>query len=207
VFFSDAVFAIAITLLVLEIKLPHLGQISESELRWQLVQLLPKFIGFIISFFIIGKMWVEHHRIFTYLRNYDMGLLWRNLIFLLSVAFVPFPTAFFSEYHKSRTALVLYAATFAAMALAKLWVWQYAVNRPELLEEGVAEIDLRRISRRSLAPPLGSGAAIVLSLLSVYAAPLGFTLIPLFARWLDPSKSKQKKKEVLEIPAGGGTAP
>jgi uncharacterized membrane protein len=206
VFFSDAVFAIAITLLVLEIKPPHLERFSESSLRLQLLRLLPKFSGFVASFFIIGSMWIEHHRIFRYLRDCDAGLLWRNLIFLLSVAFVPFPTAVFSEYFWSRTAFALYAGTFAAVGLAKLWVWHYSVSRAELLEEGVEEAALRRISRRSLAVPIACGAAIILSLLSVYAAPFGFILIPLIARLLEPSKGKRKVEEVQESAAGGDAA-
>jgi TMEM175 potassium channel family protein len=202
VFFSDAVFAIAITLLVLEIKPPHLEQFSESSLRHHLLLLLPKFSGFVVSFFLIGAMWIEHHRIFRYFRHYDGGVMWRNLVFLLSVAFVPFPTAVFSEYFWSRTAFVLYAASFAGAGLTKLWLWRYAAGRADLLEEGTDEAVLQRISRRSLAVPIGCLVTIPLSLISVFIAPLGFTLIPLIARLLDPTRSK-KEKQVIETPAEG----
>jgi uncharacterized membrane protein len=202
VFFSDAVFAIAITLLVLEIKPPHLEQFSESSLRHHLLQLLPKFSGFVVSFLIIGTMWIEHHRIFRYIRRYNAGLLWRNLIFLLSVSFVPFPTAVFSEYFWSRTAFMLYAASFAGVGLTKLWVWRYTVSRSDLLEEGIEEATLRRISRRSLAVPIGCGTAIILSLVSVLVAPIGFILIPVIARLLDLTRSKKDRQRV-QVAAGG----
>jgi uncharacterized membrane protein len=111
VFFSDAVFAIVITLLVLEIKPPHLDEHSEAAIKRALVELIPKFSGFVVSFLIVGMMWIEHHRIFRHIINYDAGLLWRNLLLLLCVSFVPFPTALFSEYFWSHTAFIFYTAT------------------------------------------------------------------------------------------------
>jgi transmembrane protein TMEM174 (potassium channel) len=118
VFFSDAVFAIVITLLVLELKVPHLSEHTETTLRSALIELVPNVAGFVISFLIIGLMWIEHHRIFRYIENYDAGLLWRNLFLLLCVSFVPFPTALFSENFWSRTAFILYTGSFGAVVEA-----------------------------------------------------------------------------------------
>src|SRR5918993_135644 len=186
VFFSDAVFAIVITLLVLEIKVPHIEGRTEQGVLQGLIHLLPKFIGFVISFFIVGVMWIEHHRIFRFIERYDTGLLFRNLTFLLSVSFVPFPTALFSEYYWSRTAFILYAATFGVVALTKLWVWNYAARRPALLGPSSDAATRRRISRRSLAVPIACAVSIALSFVSVFLAPVAFILIPLVARVLDP---------------------
>ncbi len=127
VFFSDAVFAIVITLLVLELKVPHITEHTDAALRHALVELLPRVAGFVISFLIVGLMWIEHHRIFRYIADYDSGLLWRNLLLLLCVSFVPFPTALFSENFWSRTAFILYTASFGGVATAKLWIWRHAV--------------------------------------------------------------------------------
>jgi len=193
VFFSDAVFAIVITLLVLEIKPPHLEELSNTNLNYALLGLLPKFIGFVISFMITGLMWIEHHRIFRYIRDYDAGLLWRNLVLLLCVSFVPFPTALFSEYYWSRTAFILYTASFGAAGLAKLWVWLYASGKGNLVGADVDKVIVKRISRRSLAVPLACGLAILFSLISLRLAPLGFALIPLIARLLDPTGRKAKR--------------
>ena len=195
VFFSDAVFAIAITLLVLEIKPPHLEVHSESAMRNGLLHLVPKFSGFIVSFLIIGLMWIEHHRIYRYITDYDMGLLWRNLIFLLTVSFVPFPTALFSEYYWSQTAFILYTASFAAVGLTKLWVWQYVVRRGTLLGLHTDPLTAKRISRRSLALPLACALAILLSAVSVWIAPMAFGLIPLLAWLLDPTRRNEQKDE------------
>jgi len=185
VFFSDAVFAIVITLLVLEIKPPHLEHPDEITLRHALFELLPKFTGFVVSFMIVGMMWIEHHRIFRYIGHYDGGLLWRNLLMLLCVSFVPFPTAMFSEFYFSRTAFVLYTASFGCVALTKLWVWHYAVGHG-LVGTNVSDEVKKRIARRSWGVPMACALAIIISLVSVFMAPIAFALIPLFARLLAP---------------------
>ena len=191
VFFSDAVFAIVITLLVLELKVPHVSEHSEPALRHALVELLPRVAGFVISFLIIGLMWIEHHRIFRYIADYDAGLLWRNLLLLLCVSFVPFPTALFSENFWSRTAFILYTASFGGAATAKLFIWRHAAAA-NLLKKDVSPALERRIARRSLAVPLACAIAIGLAFVSIFLAPLSFMLIPLFARLLDPTSRKSK---------------
>jgi uncharacterized membrane protein len=198
VFFSDAVFAIVITLLVLELKVPHVTEHTESALRHALFELFPRVIGFVVSFLIIGLMWIEHHRIFRYIDNYNAGLLWRNLLLLLCVSFVPFPTALFSENFWSRTAFILYTASFGGVATAKLFIWRHAAATG-LLKKEVAPETERRIACRSLAAPLACLLAIALSFISVLVAPIGFAFIPLFARVLDtPAKKSADYTDVVE---------
>lgn len=186
-FFSDAVFAIVITLLVLELKVPIVGRenFSESEIRHQLFELIPKFLGFVYSFFIVGLMWIEHHRIFRFINRSDFGLIWRNLLFLLFVAFIPFPTALFSEYYYSHTAFILYAATFAVAALGKLWIWLYAVkNRDSLMIADVDDEMIKRVTMRSLAVPIVCIFAIGMSFIAIAFGGISFALIPLVAKLL-----------------------
>lgn len=194
VFFSDAVFAIVITLLVLEIKTPHLTDHNESALHHALFELLPKFTGFVVSFLIVGLMWIEHHRIFRYIVHYDAGLLWRNLLLLLCVSFVPFPTALFSEFFWSRTAFIFYTTSFACVALAKLWVWHYASSKPALMAPHVDELLVKRITRRSLAVPIACAVVAGLAFVNVWLAPIGFVTIPLIARLLDPGRGLTKAR-------------
>jgi uncharacterized membrane protein len=195
VFFSDAVFAIVITLLVLELKVPHLTEHNEPALRRALLELLPRVMGFVVSFLIIGLMWIEHHRIFRYIEDYDGGLLWRNLLLLLCVSFVPFPTALFSENFWSRTAFILYTASFGGVATAKLLIWRHAV-KANLLKKDVSAALERRIARRSLAVPIACAVAIVLAFVSIFIAPMAFILIPLLARVLDPTTKKMSPETV-----------
>lgn len=92
--FSDAVFAIAITLLVLDIKVPDVPTpFRETELITQLFHLWPQFEGFIISFLMIGTYWIVHHRVFHYIKRYNFRLVWINLPFLLLIVLTLFPAS------------------------------------------------------------------------------------------------------------------
>jgi uncharacterized membrane protein len=123
------------------------------------------------------------------IEDYDAGLLWRNLVLLRCVSFVPFPTALFSENFWSRTAFILYTASFGGVATAKLFIWRHAM-KANLLKANVDAALQSRIARRSLAAPLACVVAIGLSLISIFIAPFAFALIPVLARVLDPTTKK-----------------
>jgi uncharacterized membrane protein len=177
--FSDAVFAIAITLLVIEIRVPSPAPgSSEKELGLGLLALLPQFIGFLISFFLIGQTWIEHHRIGRLLTGFDLGTLWWNLLMLFFVAFMPFATAVLSEHIASRIAGTLYAVSFAGLGLAKAGLWRHAVHRNHVRADRLV---VRSVSRRIWASPLTAGAVAVAALLGVPMAFVGFMFIPLVA--------------------------
>jgi TMEM175 potassium channel family protein len=99
ILFSDAVFAIAITLFVIEIRIPEPhGQISDKTLLNSLGQLIPKFVGILISFILIGLYWTIHHRMFGFVTSYNRRLIILNLVFLFFIVLMPFSTGFYSEY-------------------------------------------------------------------------------------------------------------
>ena len=93
--FSDGVFAIAITLLILEIKIPGAGS---ADLSRQLLRQWPSYVAFVISFAFIGIMWINHHRLFTHIKRANNVLLFLNLLLLLGVCAVPFPTAVLAQH-------------------------------------------------------------------------------------------------------------
>ena len=124
--FSDGVFAIAITLLILEIKIPASGS---GELSVQLLQQWPSYFAFVISFAFIGIMWINHHRLFTHIKRSNNVLLFLNLLLLLGVTAVPFPTAVLAQYFGSsnqRAAAILYHGTYFAIAVFFNILWRYA---------------------------------------------------------------------------------
>jgi uncharacterized membrane protein len=132
IFFSDAVFAIAITLLALEIRLPALeGDLTNAGLTAALLALWPKYLGYGISFLVIGFVWVGHHRKFRYIRNFDSNLLILNLLLLMAIAFTPFPAAVLSEYG-NRTATIFYAFVMALTGLLSTALWLYASHHERL---------------------------------------------------------------------------
>jgi uncharacterized membrane protein len=127
--FADGVFAIAITLLVLAIRLPA----PDEDLRDALLKQWPEFVGFVVSFMTIGIMWIQHHRLFTLIRRSNSTFAMINVIFLMFVALVPFPTAVLAQRLGSGVdrvgATVLYGATMVAIATMFNAIWQYASAR------------------------------------------------------------------------------
>jgi uncharacterized membrane protein len=193
VFFSDAVFAIAITLLVIEIRVPALESgATDSTLILALFQILPKMIGFLVSFLLIGQTWIEHHRICLLIGGFRLGLLWKNLLLLLFVAFLPFATAVMSEYYYLNTAICFYAISFAALGLAKASFWRYAVKK-KLLANGVETRQIQRIGRRVWATPIVCGAVTIAAGVVIPYSYFGFMFIPLIAFLLDRTASKKKR--------------
>src|SRR5690242_3238894 len=92
ILFSDAVFAIAITLLAIDIKIPQVSRdtVTDGQLWQKLREISPKFIGFLISFFLIGQYWRVHHRLFGFVINFNERVIWLNLLFLLAIVLMPF---------------------------------------------------------------------------------------------------------------------
>jgi uncharacterized membrane protein len=111
---SDGVFAIAITLLVLDIRVPNIPEkLVASELPGELLSLWPQCLGYVLSFVSISVFWMIHHSIFRPIRAYDRTLLYLNFLFLMLVAFLPFPTALLGEYGNHQLPVVIYAAALA----------------------------------------------------------------------------------------------
>lgn len=195
ILFSDAVFAIAITLLVIEIKIPeiHGGEVTDKALLHQLARLIPKFIGFLISFLLIGQYWIVHHRMFGYVVNFNDRLIWLNIFFLLAVALMPFSTGFYSEYvlTQTMTPVIFYTANIAALGLINFFMWRYISKPGRNLTENLTQPMARFFSSRALAVPI---IFIIFSFVYLYAPKIAFwipPLIPLILRVLfNPMKKK-----------------
>lgn len=121
-FFSDAVFAIALTLLVLDIRLPE----GDGDLLTELLDLWPQYFGFALSFVIIALNWISHHAKFRFIPRFDPTLIRLNFVTLFLVAWVPFPTSVLSDSGAETPAVVLYAASVAALSLSQLAIWVYS---------------------------------------------------------------------------------
>ena len=153
--FSDGIFAIAMTLLVLEIRLPE--HIPPGTLGSSLLHLWRSYLAFLTSFATIGVMWVNHHRVFNLIRRTDQGVLALNLLLLLGVSFLPFPTLVVARYidtPDAATAAMFYNGTFTGIAFAWGFLWRYAARRSHLLDEEVDQASVHGISRQYLFGPL-----------------------------------------------------
>jgi uncharacterized membrane protein len=160
IFFSDAVFAIAITLLALDLRLPSGGESpSNAQLLAQLLGFWPKYLAYVVSFLAIGTFWLGHHRRFRLIKRCDRGLLTINLLFLMVIAFIPFPTSVISE-SGNRTATIFYALTMILGGLMLAALWWYASWHGRLTDPS---LDARR-ARRQFVPMLLTVALFVLSI-------------------------------------------
>jgi uncharacterized membrane protein len=173
IFFSDAVFAIAITLLVLDIKVPARPKdLVPAWLGDQLLALGSGYFSYALSFLVIGAFWAAHHRSFRYITGYDGRLITLNTLLLMCVAFLPFPTAVLGEYGDMRIAVVLYASTLAAVAFFLLLIWSYACLGRRLVSPHVDPKLVRVYTIRA-------AATVLLFLLSIPAAAVSIRLAEL----------------------------
>lgn len=156
-FFSDAVFAIAMTLLVIDITVPTIANgpsVTQAQLDPKLWKALggefSQFLAYGLSFAVIASNWATHHRKFALIRRFDGRLVSMNLLLLFFIAFLPFPTSLISEYGSSMPAVVLYGSNVAILSLLQFGLWSYAY-RQHFLDERV-EIGMYRYVRRNLIP-------------------------------------------------------
>ena len=168
---SDGVFAIAITLLILDIRVPDIPEnLVASELPGELLSLWPKYLGYFLSFVGISSFWLIHHSIFRPIRSYDRILLYLNFLFLMLVAFVPFPTSLLGEYGNHQLPVAIYAATLAVGRLLLTALHWYSTRDGRLLEQPQDPAAVRFFLIRGLTIPAIFLLSIGVSFFSVSAA-------------------------------------
>ncbi|HUS00028.1 MAG TPA: TMEM175 family protein [Pyrinomonadaceae bacterium] len=191
VFFSDAVFAIAITLLIIEIKVPHIEYTASDRDFWfALLSMLPKFLGYFFSFFVIGAYWIGHHRIYGYIVRWNYGLIWRNVFFLMAIAFIPFSTAFMSEYFSRFVPLFVYAMSFSLAGLLQIMQWRYA-RKNDLIDEAADPEAVAMLGTRMWLLTLVGFVAVGIGLFNPLLAGFGFWLIPI-GSWILKARHRRK---------------
>lgn len=184
IFFSDAVFAIAITLLVIELHAPELPRGSSDTAQLQaLANLVPNIIGFAISFAVIGMFWMGHHRAFSLAAHYSPRVLGWNLSLLGLVAFMPFATAYLSSNIFQRVPAIFYCLIMLAAALLNLKVNRAATSPPMVDERASAEAILY-VRQRGASTVLGSATAVGLAFVIPGFCQMGLMSIPLWLRVL-----------------------
>lgn len=132
---TDGVFAIVITLLVLEIHVPELA--GGKPLGDALRELRPSFVAFLLSFVVTAIAWTGHRDLFAMIRRTDRTLVWLNLVYLFPLSLLPFGAALLSGYDQAPAALKMYGVLLLLIALTRLAVWLYATNRPHLVFEPI----------------------------------------------------------------------
>lgn len=187
--FTDGIFAIIITLLVLEIKVPHIGNPeSFEELSVAITGLIPKIASWVLSFFTVAVIWVNHHRIFKEVKGVDSGLFWLNALLLLFTSFIPFPTALLGDYPNNDLAIVIYGVTMMLMALT------FSVMRFYILNHGLLHDGHRTFKKDAMMSLLFGPSmyvvGLILGLISPLVGYLVFLAIPVY--FVFTSKSDEK---------------
>jgi uncharacterized membrane protein len=188
--FSDGVFAVAITLLVLNIKIPGLDSPpsnlpNDTQLRSLLLNEWPMLAAYVTSFATIGVMWLNHHRLYTHIKRTNTVLMLLNLLLLLIIVFIPVPTALVSEYlvrPDLHAAALLYSGTMVILAVCFNLLWRYASYHNRLLGKNADVRAVRAISRQYWLGPLPYLVAFILALFNTPASlVLNFLLALFFA--------------------------
>lgn len=179
-FLSDGVFAIAITLLVLEIALPHISgsyQAQDREFPGVLWSVWPQVLTYALTFLIVGVYWMSHQRMFEYLTRGDSVLAWLNVVFLMSVAFLPIPSKILGEYGALGAAVRFYALCLMVPGLLIILIWWYATNQHRLVEKDLDPVLIRHRLERYLIAPVVFVLAIGLSYLNPHLAGASLLLV------------------------------
>ena len=182
IFFSDAVFAIAITLLIIEVHPPNLGfRASDHDHLVALANLTPSFVAFFISFFVIGAFWAGHHRAFSLARHWSPKLVMPNIVMLAAIVFMPFATAYMGMNMGQRVPTVLYDLVLLATGLLNIRLVRVATS-PPVVDEQADPVVIARTRARGWGVTLGAALALVLAFYVPRLSQFGLLTIPLWLR-------------------------
>jgi uncharacterized membrane protein len=211
--FSDGVFAVAITLLVLNIRIPGLDLPldklpDDGKLWFQLLNGWPMLAAYITSFSTIGIMWLNHHRLYTLIKRTNTVLMLLNLLLLLVIVFIPVPTALLAEYilrPAQHAAAVVYSGTFLAMACCYYVLWRYASYHNRLLAKDADTHAVNAISRQFMFGPISYlivfGIAFIdppVSVLFQFLLAMFFAMPGRYAALLSKSNRKEPPADFSE---------
>ena len=177
--FSDGVFAFAITLLVLGFQVPNLEVASDSLLLKALLAQLPQLIPYVTSFATIGIIWLNHHTMFHEVDHVERGTLILNLLLLLVVSFIPYPTAVLGRYGPLRSSAVLYGAVLTLLGLVYTALWRHIASRC-LSESGRDAARLRDRTFRNLLGTIGYPLGTVIAFFSPETAVLIYLALAIY---------------------------
>jgi len=177
--FSDGVFGFSITLLVLGVQVPELGTANDAELRVALLQALSQLVPYVTSFCTIGIIWLNHHAMFDSVERVEHTTLMLNLLLLLVVTFIPYPTAVLSRYGALPSSTFLYGCVLTALGFTYSLLWRHISNR------GLSSVradpkQTRTRFRRNLVGALAYPAATVTALRFPWVSVLIYLIVAVF---------------------------
>ncbi|HVZ66761.1 MAG TPA: TMEM175 family protein [Patescibacteria group bacterium] len=195
--FSDGVFAFAATLLVLKIDLPAVVGDVNIALPGALISLWPQYLANIISFLIIGFYWLNHHAIFGLIRKFDKNIVWINIVFLISLSFLPFPVDLYGDHNTVPVVVAFYSASLAVVGLLLASIWLYACEKKELIDKNLSPRHIRYYSLTFLVPPVVFAIAVPLAFIHPLIAQFSWVFVIIGLIMVD-KMFKFKRPSVVE---------
>ena len=176
--FSDAVFAVAITLLVVQIPIPL--KVSSQELGDDLIDGIPMLSSFAISFGVIALLWLKHLHFNNHVKRYSVGLIWVNFLFLLVIAFLPYPTGVYGTHPSDEVAQIFYAVSVALAGYLAAFMWVIVMRQPALFHDDVDMKEAAHSTWVSFVMPTGFAISIIFSYIHPPIVPyiwIGFAIV------------------------------
>ncbi|MVN21989.1 TMEM175 family protein [Mucilaginibacter arboris] len=178
--FSDGVFAIAITLLILNVKVPDKQNINNGQLNHILISAAPKLLSFGFSFLVIGVFWVAHHRIFSFVKVVNTPLLWLNILYLMFIALVPFPASILADNFFLTSTILLYTGTLFTISMLNFSILEYIIKNETLKHEALTKEVYRSVIKTAIIGPVCYVLAAVTCFISVYISLFFMTCALIF---------------------------
>lgn len=185
---ADGIFAVAMTILVLDLRVPELGaEVSDARMLSALESLLPKALSFVSGFVILGTLWIGHRYQFHYIRSSNRAILWINLVFLLTISFLPFVVALIGAYGAIRVTCILYGATLVLAMTCLLVQWLYAAGTSRrLVPDTLPPEVFAGLRNRVLMGMFGCGGGLLLAFVAPRASLICYAATPLL--YLRPAR-------------------
>lgn len=179
---SDGIFAIVMTLLVLELAVPEIPKLLAAEqLHLKLLEMWPKFAAFVLSFIMLGILWTFHHIIFQHIKLVNEKFIWINILYLMFISLIPFSTALLGEFTwLSTTAVVFYGANLLLLSLTTNLMWWYVTKNKNLLNEDVSNHEITQLKKSTGATSILLMVTIGLSFISPFIGIAVYILIVLW---------------------------
>lgn len=197
--FSDGVFSIAITLLVLNIKLPAEEANSDKELLHLLKLAFPGVLTFMFSFLVVGVFWVAHHRIFQFIKHMNHYLLWSNIVYLMTIAIIPFPAAILAQHPVLPTAVLFYSGVLLIVGVQHFFVLRYIRKHKEIRADEFNETLFKGAIKTAAVGPVCYLCAVVFSFITPVLSFSAIVFALAFYMFLAPFILNRKKDNVLQL--------
>lgn len=178
---TDGVYAIVLTLLVLDLKVPETPGLSEAQLVTEMAEQVPNFLAYLASFGVVAFLWMKNHWILKSLKECDEMTFWINFVHLLFLSLTPYTASLLGHYHQDPLAVILFSGCLGLASLTLLLLHRHVISKTEWHQEGTTREWTNPNWWTTYPPPMFAVGSILLSFINVQAAVALWLLLPIWA--------------------------